>query len=196
MKNWIINTVCCLLTISCLSAQERLHIDPERTLTVYLSRTQNTKVIAEIIQEEVGGKLVAIELENPYPEDYQKTVNQVAEENRSGYLPPLKTKIENIRDYDVVFVGFPTWGMELPPPIKSFFTHHNLSNLTIIPFNTHAGYGFGNSFETLKKLCPQSKVLKGFSTQGGKEKDGILNEMNGNIMVKKAVIDWLNNLKY
>lgn len=85
-----------------------------KVLIVYLSRTNNTKALAEIIHRNVGGDLVALELENPYPENYQKTVDQVAEENRTNFLPRLKTKIENIGQYDTIFIGFPTWGMQLP----------------------------------------------------------------------------------
>ena len=87
---------------------------------MYLSRTNNTKAIAEIIHQKVGGTMVALELERPYPADYNATVQQVARENETGYLPPLKTKIDRIEQYDVVFLGFPTWGMRLPPPMKSF----------------------------------------------------------------------------
>ena len=93
---------------------------PTKILIVYLSRTNNTKTIAEIIHRNVGGTLVALELKKPYPEDYRATVEQVVRENETGYLPPLKTKIDSIQNYDVVFVGFPTWGMKLPPPVKSF----------------------------------------------------------------------------
>jgi hypothetical protein len=57
---------------------------------------QTIKAIAEIIQKNVGGKLVALELEKPYPENYKQTVQQVVDENASGYLPPLKTKIDSI----------------------------------------------------------------------------------------------------
>ncbi|MFT3948236.1 MAG: flavodoxin [Agriterribacter sp.] len=94
----------------------------KKILIVYLSRTNNTKAVAEIIYKNVGGTLVVLELENPYPGHYQTTVNQVAEENRAGYLPPLKTTIDSIEKSDVVFIGFPTWGMQLPPPVKSFCT--------------------------------------------------------------------------
>ena len=76
---------------------------------VYLSRTNNTKAVVEIIQKNVGGTLVALELEKPYSENYPATVQQVAKENKTGYLPPLKTRIDCIGKYDVVFVGFPTW---------------------------------------------------------------------------------------
>ena len=92
-------------------------VDRPKVLIVYLSRTNNTKTIAEIIQKNVGGTLVALELENPYPENYMATVQQVVRENETGYLPPLKTKIDSIQNYDVVFVGFPTWGMKLQQPI-------------------------------------------------------------------------------
>ncbi|WP_303745093.1 flavodoxin family protein, partial [Bacillus toyonensis] len=90
-----------------------------KVLIVYLSRTKNTKAIAEIIHKNVGGTLVALELQTPYPEDYKAIVDQVSMENETGFLPPLKTRIDSIAKYDVVFIGFPTWGMQLPPPIKS-----------------------------------------------------------------------------
>ena len=144
-----------------------------KILNVYLSRTNNTKAIAEIIHENVGGKLVAIELQQPYPENYQAIVQQVVKENETGYLPPLKTTIDSIQNFDVVFVGFPTWGMKLPPPIKSFLKQYDLKDKTVIPFNTNAGYGAGSSFETVKELCPNSKVLEGLEMKGGVERDGV-----------------------
>lgn len=148
-------------------------VDSNKILIVYLSRTNNTKAIAEIIHRNVGGKLVAIELETPYPENYEVTVQQVVKENETGYLPPLRTKIDSIQNYDVVFVGFPTWGMKLPPPMKSFLKQYDLSGKIIIPFNTNAGYGVGSGFQTVKELCPDSKLLEGFEIKGGIERDGV-----------------------
>lgn len=144
----------------------------KKVLIVYLSRTSNTKAIAEIIHKKVGGTLVALELEKPYPADYGATVRQVVKENETGYLPPLKTTIDRIEQYDTVFVGFPTWGMKLPPPMKSFLSKYSLKGKTVVPFNTNDGYGVGTSFETVKTLCPQSTVLEGFSTRGGRGQDG------------------------
>ncbi len=194
-----------LFLVSACSSTQTERIDAEtgtdvaagKILIVYLSRTKNTKAVAEMIQKNVGGRLVAIELEKPYPENYQATVAQVASENQSGYLPPLKTKIDSIGQYDVVFVGFPTWGMQLPPPMKSFLKQYDLSGKTIIPFNTNGGYGIGSTFETVKQLCPNSKILEGYSTRGGLERDGQL------LMIKdeKArqtqdeIKQWLEKLK-
>ena len=156
-----------------INAKVDTTVDSSKILIVYLSRTNNTKAIAEIIHRNVGGKLVAIELEKPYPENYEVTVQQVVKENETGYLPSLKTKIDSIQNYDVVFVGFPTWGMKLPPPMKSFLKQYDLKGKTIIPFNTNAGYGVGTGFETVKELCPDSKVLEGFEIKGGIERDGV-----------------------
>ena len=154
-------------------AKINIESDSSKILIVYLSRTNNTKAIAEMIHKNVGGRLVALELEKPYPENYQATVQQVVKENETGYLPPLKTKIDSIEKYDVVFVGFPTWGMTLPPPMKSFLKQYDLSGKTVVPFNTNAGYGIGSSFERVKELCKNSAVLEGFTMQGGVERDGV-----------------------
>jgi flavodoxin len=149
-------------------------VDSGKVLIVYASRTNNTKAIAEIIHNYVGGGLLALELEKPYPENYQQTVQQVVKENETGYLPPLKTKIDSIGKYDIVFIGFPTWDMKMPPPMKSFLHQYDLSGKIVVPFNTNAGYGVGSGFQIVKELCPDSKVLEGFSITGGIERDGVL----------------------
>lgn len=177
--------------------KKNIPTDSSKILIVYLSRTNNTKAVAEIIHQRVGGTLVALELEKPYPENYQAIVRQVAEENESGYLPPLKNKIDNIQKYEVVFVGFPTWGMQLPPPVKNFLKQYDLSGKTIVPFNTNAGYGVGNSFETVKDLSPGSTVLEGFSTKGGVERDGIIFVMEGEKekQTREEITKWLQKIK-
>jgi len=188
----------CLLVFGCTAAQTpSTELDEtlknKKVLIVYLSRTKNTKAVAEIIHKHTGGTLVELVLENPYPENYKAIVDQVANENATGFLPALKTKIDSIHKYDVVFIGFPTWGMQLPPPMKSFLTQYDLSGKTVILFNTNAGYGVGSSFETVKKLSKNSKVLEGFSTKGGIERDGVLfvMEEDKEKQVEDEVKKWL-----
>lgn len=169
----------------------------EKILIVYETRTENTEAIAEIIHQEVGGHKVEMKLKTPYPEDYEAMVAQVDRENEIGYLPPLKTKIKKMQDYETVFVGFPTWDMQLPPPMKSFLNDYDLSGKTVIPFNTHGGYGIGSSFETVKKLCPDSRILQGFSIRGGLEKEGILLAIKGERreQAHEEVKDWLQRIE-
>lgn len=171
-------------------------MDKENILIVYLSRTGNTRAVAEIIQKEVGGTLVELELNTPYPKDYEAIVAQVVREDETGYLPPLKTKIANFRNYDTVFLGFPTWNMQLPPPIRSFLKEYDLSGKTVIPFNTNGGYGTGSSFQEVKQLCPGSTILKGFSIRGGSERDGIYLAIKGERRneAREKIIQWLHEI--
>jgi flavodoxin len=192
-----------LLISSCNSSQTKnensgagANSGSAKILIVYLSRTNNTKAIAEIIQKNVGGTLVALELEKPYPENYQATVQQVVHENETGYLPPLKTKIDSIQKYDIVFVGFPTWGMKLPPPMKSFLHQYNFNGKTIVPFNTNDGYGVGTCFETVKKLCPNSTIYEGFSIKGGVENgQARLSKDEERKEAEAKVKQWLQKMK-
>lgn len=193
-----------MLASSCAFSQEQdslsLKVAQNRQdiLVVFLSRTKNTKALAEIIHDQVGGTLVELELKNPYPENYRAIVKQVVRENETGFLPPLKTKIENMDQMDVIFIGFPTWGMQLPPPVKSFLNQYDLSGKTVVPFNTNGGYGIGRSFETIKQLCPNSKILEGFSTKGGEEIYGILYVMEGEKekQVRGEVRQWLEKIGF
>lgn len=197
----MIATTICLLS-GCSKAQqfpanEQPLPGEKKILIVYLSRTNNTKAIAEFIHQKVGGTMVALELERPYPADYNATVQQVARENETGYSPPLKTKIDRIEQYDFVFLGFPTWGMQLPPPIKTFLLQYSLKGKSIIPFNTNAGYGERSSFQTINELCPQSTVLEGFVTRGGLERDGqylVIKEARAQ-EAQKEVESWLRKIK-
>ena len=195
----LIITIC--VCSGCSKAQkppaEEASLVDKKVLIVYLSRTNNTRALGQIIHNYVGGTLVALELVNPYPENYRATVEQVEKENNSGFLPPLKTKIDSIEKYDVIFVGFPTWGMQLPPPMKSFLNQYDLDGKIIIPFNTNAGYGIGSSFQTVKNLCPNSTILEGFSTKGGVERDGVKFVMEGE-KEKQAQADvkrWLQKIR-
>ena len=184
----------CLCTMtSCSKAQPTT---AKKILIVYLTRTKNTEAVARMIQKDIGGKLVALELVNPYPADYRAHVAQMVQENQDNFLPPLKTKIDSIGKYDIVFVGFPTWDMKIPPPIKTFLKQYDLSGKTVVPFNTNAGYGVGSGFETVKELCPKSKVLVGYSTKGGIERDGILFVMKDDKerQVNAEVQEWLKKI--
>ena len=171
-------------------------VDTGNILIVYLSRTGNTEAVAEMIREEVGGEMVELELETPYPDDYDALVAQVDSENERGYLPPLKTEIPNIQEYDTLFIGFPTWDMQLPPPMKSFLSQHDLSGKTVIPFNTNGGYGLGSSIQQVEERCPECNIPDAFSTRGGSETDGIYLAIEGERrgQVQAEVARWLQSI--
>jgi len=169
-----------------------------KALIVYLSRTKNTEALAKMVQEKVGGELVALELQRPYPKNYQAIVSQVDQENEDGYLPPLKTQITDIGQYDIIFVGYPTWDMQLPPPIKSFLNQYkvDLNGKIIVPFNNNAGYGMGQSLAQFSQYCKDCQIMQSIELRGGIERDGVLFVMEREraSQAKTEITQWLQNL--
>ena len=87
--------------------------------------------------------------------------------------------------------------MQLPSPMKSFLRQYQLSGKTILPFNSNGGYGIGSSFKTVKELCTGSKILEGFSIQGGLERDGQYLVIKGEKAreAQTEVKKWLQKIK-
>ncbi|CAH1851948.1 flavodoxin family protein [Convivina praedatoris] len=165
----------------------------KKNLIVYYSRTGNTAAVANIIHQQVGGDIVQLETTVVRPSDYETEVAQNQSEQNQAILPALKTKIDNFSTYDVMFIGTPTWNMALPQAVVTFLNDYNLSGKTVIPFNTNGGYGSGNTFTQIQSKAKGAKVLKGFSVQGGKEKDGVLLSIKDQreVVVSKEIDNWL-----
>ena len=140
----------------------------KRILIAYYSRTGNTREVANQIHGIGGGDIFEIQTANPYPDDYEAMVKQAWQEQQSRHKPPLKSKVQDIGSYDVIFIGFPIWGMNLPSPVRSILSEYDLSGKTIVPFCTHGGYGKGQSFDTVKGLVPRSNLVEGFAIEGKK----------------------------
>ena len=141
-------------------------LDGKAVLTVYFSRTGNTRTMADFIHGMVGGDAVRIETVDAYPAEYRATTRQARKELDSGYKPPLKTKIGNMAEYDVVFVGSPCWWGTISTPVISFLSQYDFSGKTIVPFMTHLGSGLGRTMAHVRELCPSAFVLQGKAIRG------------------------------
>ncbi len=137
-----------------------------RILVAYFSHSGNTREIADQIHNGVGGDIFEIQAVKPYPHDYDAVVKQAKQELNSGYKPALKTKIEKIESYDIIFIGYPCWWGTIPAPIVTFLSEYEFSGKTIAPFCTHAGSGLGRSSADISKLCPKSTLLDGIAIWG------------------------------
>lgn len=115
--------------------------------------------LAKLIQEETGGELFSIQTAVDYPGDGGKLIDYAAEEQDQDTRPEITNHIENLDQYDVVFVGYPTWWYDLPQVMYSFFDEYNFAGKTIIPFNSHNGSRFSGTIETITELEPGAKVL-------------------------------------
>lgn len=137
-------------------------------LIAYYTHSGNTKKVAEQIQKEVGGTMIEIEPETPYPRDYDTVVQQAKKEINDGYKPPLKTKADGMETYDTVFIGSPNWWNTNAPPIDTFLSSYDLSGKTVVPFCTHGGGGQGRTAKDVAALCPNSTVTEGLSVSGSR----------------------------
>lgn len=137
-------------------------------LIAYFTRTNNTGTIAARIAELTGGTLYRIETVVPYPDDYTECTEVAREELENGTRPELSGTVENMEQYDIVFVGCPVWWGDAPMPIWSFLESdaYDFTGKTIIPFCTYASTGRDATLQRIVDLTPNSEHLEGFGTSG------------------------------
>lgn len=105
-------------------------------------------------------------------------------EQRQNARPELSTKIENLDQYNVIFLDYPNWNADLPQPLYTFLESYDFSGKTIVPFCPHGGSGFSNTISTISKLQPNANVIKdGFAVSRG----NVPNSAND-------VISWIQGL--
>jgi len=138
-----------------------------RILVAYFSWSGNTREIAKIIHQRVGGDLFEIVPATPYPTDYNACLDQSAEELKRQYRPPLKTRVANMKQYDLIFLGYPNWWATIPMPVASFLEEYDFSGKTIVPFCSHGGGRLGQSVSAIAKLCPKATILDPLSIHYG-----------------------------
>jgi flavodoxin len=141
-------------------------MDGSKTLFAYLTRSGNTRVIAETLHRQLGGQLFEIRPARPYPADYEEHVAQATRERDRGYEPTLAERVPNIAQYREIFLGPPIWGETAPPPIRSFLKAHDLRGKTLRPFITHGGYGVGEAPAVLASHAPGAQIEEPFVMAG------------------------------
>lgn len=121
----------------------------------------NTELVAGWIQQLVNGDVFAIETIESYPDDHDALVDKADQEQEVNARPELANQLENIEDYDTIFLGFPIWWADLPMPVYTFLEEYDLSGKTIIPFSTHGGSGFSSTIETITEMESNAEVING-----------------------------------
>lgn len=115
----------------------------------------NTAVMAGYIQEIVGGDLFSIQVEEPYPGNYDECLDRAAEELDEEARPALSTSVENMDEYEVVFLGMPNWWYSCPMAIKSFVEQYDFSGKTVVPFVAHGTGGISGSVRDMSECLPE-----------------------------------------
>lgn len=118
----------------------------------------NTEYMAYAIQEAVGGDLFRIETVQQYPLEHEPLVEMADEEQNDNARPELLNRVENMEQYDTIFLGYPNWWGDMPMPLYTFLEGYDLSGKTIIPFSSHGGSGFSRTESTIAQMQPNASV--------------------------------------
>ena len=139
-----------------------------KTLIAYFSWSGNTAKLAQMIADETGGELFAIEPETPYSDDYDAVVEQAKVEQNENARPAVASRVDNWENYDTVFVGYPNWWSDVPMVMLTFLESYDWSGKTVIPFCTSGGGGFGNGISSITTAASGATVLDGFHVSGSR----------------------------
>ena len=128
-------------------------------LVAYFSHTGNTEAVAEQIAERTGGTLAQIQR----AEDYADLQQETEEEILQGVRPEITVSVDNVEEYDTIFVGYSIWWDKAPAMIATFLESYDFSGKTIVPFCTSASDSIDNSLHIFSELCPEAAIAEGLT---------------------------------
>ena len=132
-----------------------------KSLVVYFSWSGNTENVAKSIQSQTDSDIFEIVPATPYSDDYDAVVDLAQAEQSEDARPAIADSIENIADYDVIYVGYPNWWGDMPMILYTFFDSYDFSGKTVAPFCTSGGSGLSDTVNAIKELEPNAAVTEG-----------------------------------
>lgn len=125
-------------------------------LVAYFSHMGNTEAVAEQIAERTGGTLAQIQRAEEYADLQQEAEAEILQ----GVRPEITVSVDNVEEYDTIFVGYPIWWDEAPAMIATFLESYDFSGKTIVPFCTSASDSIDNSLHIFTELCPDATIAQ------------------------------------
>lgn len=118
----------------------------------------NVQQLAGWVQEETGGDLFAIRVTEPYSSDWDECLDRANQERRDDARPELEERVENLSDYDTVFLGYPNWWYGVPMPLLTFLEENDLSGKQVYLFCSHGTGGLAGSVEIITEAAPEAEI--------------------------------------
>lgn len=118
----------------------------------------NVQQLAGWVRDETGGDMFSIRVTDPYPSDWDECLDRANEERAEEARPELVEKVENIDEYDTVFLGYPNWWYGVPMPLLTFLEENDLSGKQIYLFCSHGTGGLAESVELIKEAAPDAVI--------------------------------------
>lgn len=153
-----------------------------RILVAYFSATNTTEGAAERIADSLKADLYEIVPEEPYTDadlDYNDDNSRsTMEMNDPSARPAISGSVENMDQYEIVFIGFPIWWGQAPRIVSTFVESYDFSGKTVVPFCTSGGSGIGSSAENLQQLTDGAEWLSGQRLNGSDSQEAIMEWVN------------------
>lgn len=118
----------------------------------------NVQQLAGWVQEETGGDLFSIQVTDPYPSDWDACLSRANEERGDNARPELTGNVENLDQYDTVFLGYPNWWYGVPMALLSFLEENDLSGKQVYLFCSHGTGGLANSVNLITEAAPDAVI--------------------------------------
>lgn len=118
----------------------------------------NVQQLAGWVQEKTNGDLFSIRVTDPYPSDWDDCLARANQERGDNARPELVENVENLEDYDVVFLGYPNWWYGVPMALLSFLENNDLSGKQVYLFCSHGTGGLANSVEIITEMLPNGEL--------------------------------------
>lgn len=118
----------------------------------------NVQQLAGWVSEETGGDLFSIQVTDPYPADWNECLDRANDERGDDARPELKSAVQDIGQYDTVFLGYPNWWYGVPMALLTFLEENDLSGKEVYLFCSHGTGGLANSVEILTEALPDATI--------------------------------------
>ena len=139
-----------------------------KTLVLYYSQSGTTETLAEELAGRLDADIEAILPVAPYDGDFQATIQRGQKELSEGILPDIRPLKSKIRDYDVIFLGFPVWFGTYANPIGTVLASVDFSGKTVVPFCTFGSGGLESSTQAIREQLPDATVLDGYGVRAAR----------------------------
>lgn len=132
----------------------------------------NTEVLAGMIRDLIACDVYRIEPTDPYPWDYEETVQLNVREQDVDARPAIANPLDSIDGYDIVLLGSPIWNVRAPMIMSTFAESFDFAGKTIHPFTTHAMSGLGTIERDYAASCSGATIGEGLAVQGEEVANG------------------------
>ena len=161
MKKILLMATALMMAASCCQKAPKV-------LVLYYSQTGVTKTVAEELQTRLGADIEAVQAVVPYDGDFMATIERSRQEMESGAFPDIEPLKVDVRDYDVVFLGFPIWFGTYATPIATLLNTTDFSGKKIVPFCTFGSGGLESSVKALTERLADSEILPGYGVRAAR----------------------------